>query len=95
MKTGQLALCRMAGGRAALLRVLSVTDQAVELTDAGGPQAWYRRTDVFRMDSALLSALVRARAAGDTAALEALWDQAVPWAPGGAGRLKGTARARP
>ena len=80
MKTGQLVLCRMAGGRTAALRVLSVTDQAVELTAAGRPPAWYRRTDVFRMDGA---ALVRARAADDTAALEALWDQAVPWSPDG------------
>ena len=48
----------------------------------------------FGWMGALLAALVRARAAGDTEALEALWDQAVPWAPGGAGRLKGTARAR-
>ena len=95
MKRGQLVLCRMADGRAALLRVLSVTDQAVELIATGGPPTWYRRTEVFRMDGALLAALVRARAAGDTEALEALWDQAVPWAPGGAGRVKGTARARP
>ncbi len=87
-------MCRMADGRAAALRVLSVTDQAVELTAAGAPPTWYRRTDVFRMDGALLSALVRARAAGDTEALDALWDQAVPWAPGGAGWVKGTARAR-
>ena len=75
-----------------MLRVLSVTGQSVELTAAGGPPTWYRRTEVFRMDKALLAALVRA--AGDTEALEALWDQAVPWAPGGAGRVKGTARAR-
>ena len=79
MKRGQLVLCRMADGRATLLRVLSVTDQTVELTTAAGPPAWYRRTEVFRMDGALLAALVRARAAGDTEALEALWDQAVPW----------------
>ena len=95
MKRGQLVLCRMAGGRAAALRVLSVTDQTVELIAVGGPPTWYRRAEVFRMDGAILAALVRARAAGDTEALEALWDQAVPWAPGGAGRLKGTARARP
>ncbi len=37
-------MCRMAGGRAALRRVLSVTDQAVELTAAGGPPTWYRRS---------------------------------------------------
>ncbi len=83
MKTGWLVLCRMANGRAAALRVLSATDQAVELSAAGGPPTWYRRTDVFRMDGALLAALVRARAAGNTAALEALWDQAVPWSPDG------------
>ncbi len=64
------------------VRVLSVTDQAVELT-AGGPPTWYRRTEVFRMDGALLAALIRARAAGDTEALEALWDDAVPWSPDG------------
>ena len=79
MKRGQLVLCRMADGRAAALRVLSATDQAVELTAAGAPPTWHRRTDVFQMDGALLAALVRARAAGDTEALEALWDQAVPW----------------
>ena len=72
----------MADGCATALRVLSVTDQAVELT-AGGPPTWYRRTEVFRMDGALLAALVRARAAGDTEALEALWDDAVPWSPDG------------
>ena len=69
-------------GRVGVLRALSVTGQSVELTVAGGPPTRYRRTDVFRMDGALLAALVRARAAGDTTALEALWDRAVPWSPG-------------
>ncbi len=78
---GRLVLCRTANGRATALRVLSVTDQAVELTAVGGPPSWYRRTEVFQMDGALLAALVRARAASNTKALEALWDQAVPWSP--------------
>ncbi len=39
------------------------------------------RDNVFGMDAALLTQLVRAYAARDTEQLAALWERGVPWLP--------------
>ncbi len=81
MKGGVLVLCREPDGKAVAKRVLSARGQSVEVAAYGGVPAWYMRDNVFGMDPALLTQLVRAYAARDTEQLAALWERAVPWSP--------------
>ncbi len=81
MKGHPLVLCREADGKAAVKRVLSVRGKSAEVTAYGGAPAWYMRDNVFGMDAALLTQLVRAYAARDTEQLAALWERGVPWLP--------------
>ncbi len=81
MKGHPPVLYREPDGKAAVKRVLSVRGESAEVTAYGGAPAWYLRDNVFRMDPALLTQLVRVYAARDTEQPAALWERAVPWSP--------------